>query len=1166
MTDSVKVEAAQSHFAFLAEASAILASSLDYKTTLANVVQLVLPFLADYCLLFKLEENGQIRPITVGSHDPLKEGVVQELASLFFTHIHNPKSLTAEVLRTGKPVLVSESAYEMTAAITDNPRVLELYQELDPKSLMIVPLSARGQMFGAMLLAVAESNHGYGASELSLAEELARRAAVAIANAQLYSTAQQARVEAEAARQQTEEALRQSEERYHSLVTERKQTEEALKLSEERLRLALKAARMVAWAWNASTDRIVRSETASDVLGLPPDSLAGTGEQGWNLVHPDDLAEHQATVQKAIASQGSYRSEFRTIRPDNGAVIWLEDRGKVTCDAAGNVVSIEGALFDITIRKQAELQLQESQRFIQQVADATPGILYIYDLIEQRNIYVNRQIAELLGYTPAQIQVTGSQLFTQLLHPEDLATLRAHLERFNLAEDGEIIEHEYRMRHVNGEWRWFWSRDIVFTRTKEGLPHQVLGTSHDITDRKRAEEELRRANERFELAAAAVNCLIYDWDVERNTVERTQGLTRILGYSLEEAEPTSDWWNDRIHPDDLPHARKQTVAALANGSRFATEYRVRNKENQYLYVLDQGIVVRDAEGRIVRVVGSTTDISDAVVAARQRKQAEEALRQSEARFRRLVESNIIGIVIADFHGNITYANDAFLQLVGYGQEDMRRGELRWIEMTPPEYRNLDEQALDEMTKSGVFTPFKKEYLCKDGSRVPILVGGALLEGYDDTVVAFVLDLTEQKRAESEREQLLKREQAAREEAEAANRVKDEFLAILSHELRSPLNAILGWSKMLRTRKFDQATINRALETIERNAQAQTQLIEDLLDVSRILRGKLSLSVSPVNPASPIQAAIDTMRPAAEAKSIQLVLSIDPNVGMVSGDASRLQQVVWNLLSNAIKFTPQGGRVEIRLSRFVGAHFTEISASPRLNPINPPVPELRSTDNYAQIQISDTGKGIRADFLPYVFDYFRQADASTTRNQGGLGLGLAIVRHLVELHGGTVCVESPGEGQGSTFTVRLPLMQVQPEANRSNELLDSSANLNGIKVLVVDDEIDSREFLVFALEQYGAIAIEATSVREALESLKQFQPDVLISDIGMPEEDGYTLIRQVRTLSPNQGGNIPAVALTAYARAEDRTRAIDAGFQMHLSKPIEPAKLITTVASLANCSL
>ena len=428
----------------------------------------------------------------------------------------------------------------------------------------------------------------------------------------------------------------------------------------------------------------------------------------------------------------------------------------------------------------------------------------------------------------------------------------------------------------------------------------------------------------------------------------------------------------------------------------------------------------------------------------------------------------------------------------------------------------------------------------------------------------------------------------KEELEQANRIKDEFLAVLSHELRSPLNAILGWAKILRTRTLDATSLSRALETIERNANLQTQLIEDLLDVSRIISGKLTLRPYPTNLIPAIEAAIDTMRLAAQAKSIDLQFTI-LNSGLatedkitsrqgefslppqstiqkpkflVLGDPNRLQQIVWNLLSNAIKFTPHGGLVEVNLEWVDEGALEQGSKGEN------------SLASYARISVRDTGMGIKADFLPYVFESFRQADGSTTRKHGGLGLGLAIVRHLVELHGGTVSAQSSGEKQGATFTVQLPLLENKDKqkgkgkdakTNSFPSLPNNSNNpsspLEGVRVLVVDDDTDSRDFLVFALEDFGAIATAVTCASSALEVLTTFQPDVLISDIGMPQVDGYSLMRQIRALPREQGGDIPAIALTAYAGDFNQKQALAAGFQRHLAKPVEPNELVKAIVTL-----
>jgi two-component system CheB/CheR fusion protein len=444
--------------------------------------------------------------------------------------------------------------------------------------------------------------------------------------------------------------------------------------------------------------------------------------------------------------------------------------------------------------------------------------------------------------------------------------------------------------------------------------------------------------------------------------------------------------------------------------------------------------------------------------------------------------------------------------------------------------------------------FELEYQLESMGQKTLLLNACRLLYKADTplILLAIEDITERQQFETERTQLLAQERTARQEAEAASRSKDEFLSNLSHELRNPLNSLLGWAQILLTRSLDQATVTRALEVIQRNAKAQSQLVEDILDTSRIVSGKLKLTTRPIDLRSVVQSAIETVQLSAEAKTIQMVADLS-SVQTV-GDSDRLQQVVWNLLSNAIKFTPASGRVAVTLT---------------------------SVGNQAQIQVSDTGQGIPADFLPYAFDRFRQADSSTTKARAGLGVGLAIVKHLVELHGGTVQAESLGEGQGATFTVLLPMQNLAQELTPSSILeptavevstsasSEPTGSLAGLQILVVDDQVDTLEVLKFVLERYGAEVQTVDSARAALTALSERSSpyDVLICDIGMPQEDGYWLIQQVRSLSPEKGKHIPAIALTAYTREEERQRAIDAGFQRHIAKPIEPAQLAEFIADL-----
>ncbi len=525
---------------------------------------------------------------------------------------------------------------------------------------------------------------------------------------------------------------------------------------------------------------------------------------------------------------------------------------------------------------------------------------------------------------------------------------------------------------------------------------------------------------------------------------------------------------------------------------------------------------------------------------RHRQIVEESLQKSEAKYRRIVDTSYEGICTIDSQGRIEFVNQRMSQMLGYTAEEM-----------------LDRSIFDFIDRlDGIAAPEKLQWLqkqendlkegrwcCKDGSYIWTLISARAIYSEQHEflgAIAMLTDITDRKRTESERDRLLQLEKSARAEAEAANRIKDEFLAVLSHELRSPLNPILGWAKLLQSRKFDETALKKALLIIERNAKLQAQLIEDLLDVSRILQGKLNLNMASVDLASTIEAAMETVRLAAEAKTIHIETRLDPTVGRVLGDPARLQQVVWNLLSNAVKFTATGGRVNVR---------------------------LECIDTHAQLTVSDTGKGITPDFLPHVFDYFCQGDNTTTRKFGGLGLGLAIARHLVEMHGGVIWVQSLGEEQGSTFTVRLPL--IKNNATSKYEVNANSATpvsafppLIGVKVLIVDDNADSRDFFSFVLEEFGATAIAVASAPEALEIIAQSEPDILLSDIGMPEINGYMLIEQIRALETQVGKEkIPAIALTAYAGEINQQQALQAGFQQHIVKPVAPEELLMAISSL-----
>jgi len=522
-------------------------------------------------------------------------------------------------------------------------------------------------------------------------------------------------------------------------------------------------------------------------------------------------------------------------------------------------------------------------------------------------------------------------------------------------------------------------------------------------------------------------------------------------------------------------------------------------------------------------------------------------RQAElvsSRLAAIVESSDDAIVSKDLNGTILSWNSSAERMFGYTAAEAVGQPITLI--IPVDRLHEEDTVLARIRSGQSVDHFETVRVRKDGRPIDVSLTVSPIRGADGQVVGaskIARDISVRKRVDRERVDFLAREQAARAEAEAANRAKDDFLTMLSHELRTPLNAVYGWAAMLQTGQVDETTRSKAIETIMRNANVQVQLIDDLLDVSRIASGKLRLELQNVELGSVIDAAADTVRPAALAKSIRLDVVREPHVGPITGDPNRLQQVVWNLLSNAVKFTPREGRVQ--------AH-------------------LRRVNSRVEIVVSDTGPGITADFLPYVFERFRQGDSSSTRPHGGLGLGLTLVKQLVELHGGSVTAESPGVGQGATFTVKLPVsVALVPsggtEARASLPPLlpvAPSARLDGLRVLVVDDDVDGLTLISAMLRHAGATVTFSRSAAEGFDHFTAAPPDVLISDIEMPGEDGYALIRRVRELAPGLGGRVPAIALTAYGRREDRLHAISAGFSMHVPKPVDPAEIVTLVASLA----
>ena len=655
----------------------------------------------------------------------------------------------------------------------------------------------------------------------------------------------------------------------------------------------------------------------------------------------------------------------------------------------------------------------------------------------------------------------------------------------------------------------------------------------------RSRDRAAQSEDRLRLVFESVlDYAIFTTDLRGLVTSWNVGAERVFGYDESDiiGRSADTLYTPADRATGLPNREMDT--ALVNGRAREERWLVRKDASQ-LMAGGMIAVLRDDANQPIGFTRICRDITEA-------KAAEQALRESEARFRNMSDNAPVMVWQTRADGHCEFLNKQWYDFTGQAESDALG--FGWLNAVHPEDAKRTSADFFEATEKQ--KPFHVEYRllrhdgeyrwCIDSAAPRISPDGAFL-GF----IGSVIDITERIVAAQEREALLTSERAARAEAERVSRMKDEFLATLGHELRTPLNAILGWSQIMKRDPTEVADITQGVDVIERNARAQAQIIEDLLDMSRIISGKVRLDVQPLNLTALAAAAMDTCRPAADAKGVTLLSDVYPHQqAIINGDTNRLQQVLWNLLSNAVKFTPRGGRIEMRLAQ---------------------------SDTQIELAIIDSGEGIAESFLPFVFDRFRQADATTTRRFGGLGLGLSIVKQLVELHGGTVEVESGGVGQGSAFTVTLPLAFVPTVANendftrpavlRNGGAWTESIRLTGLRILVVDDEPDARDLVCRLLKDREASVHTAATAAEAIDHIRSHQPDILVSDIGMPGEDGYALIRQIRSLDPDAGGKTPAIALTAYARAEDRVKAVVGGFQMHLAKPVEPSELIAMVATL-----
>jgi PAS domain S-box-containing protein len=882
----------------------------------------------------------------------------------------------------------------------------------------------------------------------------------------------------------------------------------------------------------------------TELTGLTGAQSAG---EGWIVaLHPDDLTRVGEQWEKDVASGQPSESRHR-YRTTDGEYRWHLCRRFPLRDESGNVRQWAGFSFDIHDQHEAEQALREREQQFRSIFDLSGVGMLQLEPATGRFLRVNRRFRELLGYSKPELL---AMTYKDVTHPEDLERNVASIRSFVRGETEEfVLEKRYVRKDGETVWALVTARML---RDAEGRPLHTVTAVQDITDRKRIEQALRQSESQLRLITDALPALVSYVDAKQHYIFNNQKYEEWLGHSPDEIKGRS--LKDVFGKPGYQTIRDHVEAVLGGQAvNFEREMRYKDGVSRWAnvsYIPDFG-----ERGEVKGFVALIRDISE-------RRRAEEELRASLEFNRRVLESSADCIKTLTLDGRLISMNASGACALEIDDLRAYLGE-SWINFWEGEARAAAGEAVKTARSGGVgrFTAIGKTMKGTLKWWESVISPMLNERGKPERLIAISRDITEQKRIEEERQQLLTREQAAREQAENANRLKDEFLATVSHELRAPLNAMLGWMRVLKKGGIDAETQSRALEVIERSVRIQQNLIEDLIDTARIKSGKLQIETKPVNLAGVIEAAADIVRPAAMAREIELNLAIESDE-VVTGDHQRLQQVVWNLLSNAVKFTPQGGRVEAKLKRAISS---------------------------VQIIVSDTGRGIKSRDLPIIFDRFRQADGSSARRYGGLGVGLALVKHLIELHGGTVDAASQGEGLGSIFTINLPVRAVrgEGESGRGGEWesgrvgegerrraglplspsppLLVSPSLAGLWTLVVDDEADARELVTVLLKQFGARVTATASVAEALAALRQGEsgqrPDVIISDIGMPDEDGYMLIRRVRQLPPEEGGRIPAVALTAFERASDRVRALSAGFQFHVPKPVEPEELAMVIANL-----
>ncbi|MCT7969099.1 PAS domain S-box protein [Laspinema sp. D1] len=891
-----------------------------------------------------------------------------------------------------------------------------------------------------------------------------------------------------------------------------------------------------------------------------------------------------------IARGEVWRGEIKN-RAKDGTYYWVDTAIVPFLDSHGKPFQYLAIRYDITQRKQAEESLRDSEKRFRDMADTAPVLLWVADC-QGRWTFLNKWGLNFIG---ARLEGEPDLNHWGRIHPEEQG--QCLLSYQQAVKASQSFTQEYRLQRADGAYRWVLETGVP-RLSPEGNLLGFIGSVIDITPLKQGEAEriqllqleqaartqAEASEQYYRFLSEAIPQMVWTALPDGTVDYLSHRWSEYTGFS--ETELLGWGWEPIVHPDDLAECREKWTVCLENGQPYEIEARMRRGgDGAYRWHLGLAVPMLDHQGEIVKWFGTNTDIHERKEAQQERMELlerEKAARILSERATTMVHrlQAIVDVAIAplSLHDLLQELLDrltvvlevdaAVILLTNEDQTALIVTATKGLDLEQPLCASIpipiglgfagkiaqtrEPMLIERNAHTQVLSPLFRHKKIESIMGAPMLLQDRVLgvlhvstESSREFMAedVYLLQLVADRVALAiDRANLYEAQQQARDRAEKANRLKDEFLAIVSHELRTPLNSILGWAQLLRARTLKEETRNKALETIERNAKHQVTLIDDILDVSRIVRGKIRLTRVPLYLETLVEQAIATLTPASEAKSIEIHTQFNSDGQPILGDSSRLHQIVWNLLSNAVKFTPNDGRVTVAIDR-VG--------------------------NYLEFRVQDTGIGISPDFLPHVFEGFRQANSSSTRTHGGLGLGLTIVRYLVELHGGTISAFSLGEGTGSTFTVALPIgisqnSHPEPDSVTWDEkaMANHSFNLAGLQVLVVDDDRDTGELIAQVLAEYGVQTTVVLSAAEALAATERSRHDILISDIGMPDEDGYVLLRKIRQREAGYSKPIPAIALTAFAREEDRQQALLAGFHLHVAKPVEPLKLATALAEIA----